>query len=178
MYKFKKNGCNLNLKALQRRDAMALGEFFTQLDEKSRKRFGPHPLNKAYARHLCDSLLSDTAHRYIVQDAQEVIAYFILEHKMSEHEQGRYAKQAIKLEPKQDLLFAPCIAAEWQNQGIASIVMEKLIELYKGKVKSFVLLGGTQESNVRAIAFYKKWGFVKHGGYYSDIYNMDMRLVL
>jgi hypothetical protein len=38
-------------------------------------------------------------------------------------------------------------------------------------------MGGTQETNRRALAFYEKFGFKRYGGYQTDIFNHDMRLV-
>ena len=44
--------------------------------------------------------------------------------------------------------------------------------------RSLVLMGGTQASNARAIRFYEKSGFVRYGGYQTDQWNHDMRLLL
>jgi RimJ/RimL family protein N-acetyltransferase len=37
-------------------------------------------------------------------------------------------------------------------------------------------MGGTQATNSRAIAFYEKFGFIKYGGYQTEVFNHDMRL--
>ncbi len=96
---------------------------------------------------------------------------------MSEHEKRRYAQQGIELAPYKDLLFAPCIKDSYQNQGIASQAMEQIINMYRTRVRSLVLMGGTQATNLLGIAFYQKFGFIAHGGYQTELFNIDMRLV-
>jgi len=178
MHLLTKYGQKIEFSLLQTEDGLELGLFFTQLTSKTKNRFGPHPLTLDYAQELCHKLNDDSADRYVLKDSQTIIGYFILEHLMSEHEQKRYAQLGITLHSNKDLLFAPCIKEQYQNQGLASQGMKQLIEIYTGKINSLVLMGGTQETNTLGIAFYKKWGFMAHGGYQSDIYNIDMRLIL
>ena len=71
------------------------------------------------------------------------------------------------------------IADDCQNTGLASAVMPHIIANARSRgARSLVLMGGTQASNSRAIAFFEKHGFVRCGGYWTDRYNYDMRLVL
>ncbi|MCG6200529.1 GNAT family N-acetyltransferase [Psychromonas antarctica] len=130
-----------------------------------------------FAAQLCVNLLTDSAQRFILEIDEKIIGYFILQSQISEHEASRYAQCGIVLKTGNDLLFAPCIADKYQHQGFASLVMDRLINDYKGKVRSFVLMGGTQETNLAARDFYKKFAFKEHGGYQTEIYNIDMRLL-
>jgi GNAT superfamily N-acetyltransferase len=166
------------LRTLSAQDSSALAEYFERLSDESRKRFQPHPLTREHAAYL-SALAHDTATRFVLLSGDSIIGYFILESEMSVHEAGRYAAHGIELTSERDILFAPSILDEYQNHGLASLVMPKLLEWAKERhAKSLVLMGGTQETNGRAIAFYEKFGFQKHGGYHTEMFNHDMRLVL
>jgi len=161
-------------------DAILLGNYFESLSAETRLRFGPHPLTSQYAQHLC-TLTNDTAQRFIVIEngGSRIIAYFILDFKMSEHEKARYAQFDIQLCDDLDVLFAPSVADDYQNKGIASDAMKLIIEeACTLNARSLVLMGGTQETNARAIAFYEKFGFKRFGGYQTDMFNHDMRVFL
>lgn len=172
-----KTGLQADLRLLKCSDASMLGQFFDRLSAKTRDRFGPHDLSANFATELCQRISDDSALRYVLICDSDIIGYFILERKMSVHEAERYAHLCIAIVSGDDLLFAPCIADGYQNSGFASQVMRELIQVHKNKVKSFVLMGGTQETNNRARRFYQKFGFKEFGGYQTDVYNIDMRLV-
>lgn len=172
------DGRKCQLRRLIESDALALADFFINLSPLTRSRFAPHPLSMEFAKCLCINLAADSATRFVVDLDGKIIGYFILESKMSEHEAERYLQLGIILKSETDLLFAPCIADNYQNNGIANKVMVALINYYKNDVKSFVLMGGTQETNHCARHFYKKFGFQEFAGYQTEIYNIDMRLLL
>lgn len=171
-----KDGTKSRFRLLAQNDQQALGDFFKKLSQQSRSRFAPHPLSSEFATQLCANLLTETAQRFVLECDGNIVGYFILQAKMSEHEALRYAQQGITLKTGEDLLFAPCIADPFQNKGLASLVMARLINHYQERVRSFVLMGGTQETNYAGRHFYKKYGFKEYGGYQTDIYNIDMRL--
>ena len=171
------DGSKCLLRKLAEDDSLALTGFFRGLSLLTRSRFGPHPLSAEFAQQLCDNLSTDSATRFVVDLDGKIIGYFILESQMSEHEAARYLQRDITLQSEADLLFAPCIADNYQNNGLASKVMQALINYYKERATSFVLMGGTQETNHRARNFYKKFGFQEFGGYQTDVYNIDMRLL-
>ncbi|MCG6960554.1 GNAT family N-acetyltransferase [bacterium BMS3Abin03] len=174
-----KDRLRCEFREISKNDGETLGEFFSELSDETRSRFAPHPLTTEYADKLCLNLSDDTAERFVLYFQGNIVGYFILDNEMSSHEQKRYQPFGINLESKKDVLFAPCIADEFQNKGLASNVMSILIEHAKEKqVRSIVLLGGTQETNTLARAFYKKFGFKEFGGYQTEIYNIDMRLEL
>lgn len=170
------------LRQLRPDDGARLGAFFDGLSAETRRRYAPHPLNREFARSLCDELIEDAiTQRWAVltEDQEAVLGYFILDRQMSTHEASRYQMQGITLEAGKDWLFAPVIADEWQNKGLASAVMPALLDQARlSGARSLVLLGGTQETNQKGIAFYQKFGFVQHGGYQTELYNLDMRAML
>lgn len=168
------------LKKLSSNDGKNLGNFFNSLLPETRSRFAPHPLTFEYAALLCDEEQStDTAERFILWDNKLIAGYFILEFRIPDHEAKRYSEYGIMLEQGKDVMFAPCVADSYQDRGLASLVMDILLEhCRKRECRSLVLLGGTQESNARAIRFYEKFGFIPCGGYHTEVYNIDMRLII
>ncbi|MBN2181790.1 MAG: GNAT family N-acetyltransferase [Sedimentisphaerales bacterium] len=164
---------------IEQKDGLALGYFFGLLSDETKSRFAPHPLTPEYAKRLCINESGDTAERFVLECDRKIIGYFILEYVMSVHEANRYRQFGVNLKSNQDILFAPCILDEYQNKGLASQVMMILIQHAKEKrMRSIVLMGGTQETNIIAKKLYEKYGFKKYGGYQTDIYNIDMRLEL
>jgi diamine N-acetyltransferase len=163
-------------------DADILGEFFESLSDNTRSKFGPHPLTAEYASStLCKTIGTDNVVRYVIASTREVIGYFILDFSEYPHERERYLNYGINLDFSCDPVFAPCISDKHQNQGIASLAMNAMLQIIdRSKVKSLVLMGGTQEPNVLARNFYKKFGFKELGEFHTDhngLNNVDMRLV-
>ncbi|WP_028863463.1 GNAT family N-acetyltransferase [Psychromonas aquimarina] len=173
-----KNNRTFVFRELQVDDAQILGDFFVNLSADTRSRFGPHPLSREHALKLCSA--SDTSvSRFIVENDTEIAGYFILDFNLFEHEKSRYLSYGTALQCKIDPVFAPCIADKYQNSGIASQVMLKIIEFALNKgLRSLVLMGGTQESNHLARAFYKKLGFTEYGSFNTEMVNIDMKLNL
>ncbi len=163
---------------LENTDTAMLADYFICLSAATKARFGPHHLTSEFAYYLC-SKTDDTADRFVIlpEGRNLIVGYFIIEFEMSPHEKSRYLSQGIELEKGLDVLFAPSIADDFQNCGLASLVMPEIIEHCKQKgVRSLVLMGGTQATNDRAIAFYEKFGFRKYGGYHTEVFNHDMRM--
>lgn len=174
-----KDGQDFLLRLLNDQDAVALGAFFVELSEASRSRFGPHPLSSEYAQHLCEALADDSAQRWVIADGAAIVGYFIFERKILEPEYQRYYVQGVSLQAELDVILAPCIADDYQNAGLAMAAMQSLMTEFKRQgARSLVLMGGTQQSNHRARHFYQRCGFVEYGGFQTDVYNIDMRLIL
>lgn len=180
--KIKSGNEDFTLRLLRCEDKVKLGKYFDLLSEETRKRFGPHPINCSYAEYLCDNIHRDyyTARFVLEHDVSgDITGYFILDFNLSPHELKRYDEAGIKLNPFKDILFAPSISDKFQNSGLASLSMPYLIDFAEeNQAESIVLMGGTQETNHRAIRFYEKFGFKKVGEYSTDVYNYDMILEL
>lgn len=168
----------LILRTLEGEDGAALSDYFAGLGPETLRRFQPHSLTTAMAHQICGS--PDTRQsRFVVEREGRIIAYFILDREMSIHETNRYREHGIMLESGLDFLFAPSVTDEFQGKGIASLAMPRLLSWARSAgARSLVLMGGTQATNARAIAFYEKFGFQRFGGYQTEIFNHDMRLCL
>lgn len=159
-------------------DVGALQAFFESLGARSRSRFRPHALDPETTRLVVAAPGRSTL-RLVVTEGSLIVAYFILEPQVSEHEIGRFREQGITLEPGRDFMFAPAVSDRLHNTGIASDVMPHLLRLARAAgARSLVLMGGTQATNPRAIAFYEKFLFKRHGGYQTEVFNHDMRCLI
>lgn len=168
---------DLWLGRLQRDDAQDLARYFDNLSPASRSRFQPHPLTQAHAEIICQRS-GPQVRRFVIRSTRAIVAYFILDGSMSDHERLRYTEHGIELSTDLDILFAPSVADSHQGQGLASLAMPHLVaEAMNAGARSLVLMGGVQATNALAVAFYEKWGFVRHGGYQTSVYNHDMQLV-
>lgn len=174
-----KKGELFRFRRLTEHDSENLGNYFENLSEETRRKFHPHPLTKNYAIYLCHKSL-ENAMRFVISDEEKNIhGYFILDFEIIDHEAERYHSYGIELKHGSDAFFAPSVADQLQNSGLASQSMEIIINLIKEEsVNRLILLGGTREDNPLALAFYKKFGFKRVGGYQSDIWNFDMQLTV
>ena len=177
--KISNRGKDFYLRLLEKDDFKALGSFFLGLSSETRSRFAPHPLDEEYAIKLCRELKSDTANRFVLSADEVLIGYFILDPLIPGHESERYRNYNIELLSWKDCIFAPCLTDAYQDKGLGGKAMPYLMDIcYRKGYRSLVLLGGTQESNARALQFYRKFGFKVCGGYQTTVFNMDMRLEL
>jgi diamine N-acetyltransferase len=168
------------LRALRPADADRLATYFEGLSSATTTRFQPHPLTRTQATALCSAIGTTTpTMRLVLEHGADIIGYFILEPSLLPDDAARYAEQGITLAAGLDLFFAPSVADAWQDRGLSSLAMPHLIALARtAGARSLVLMGGTQATNARAIRFYEKFGFEGHGGYQTELWNHNMRLML
>lgn len=176
------NGYPFTLRSLDKNDSGILGEFFESLSPQTRSKFGPHPLDKEYAKYvICKNIDVDNVSRFIIVTETQVVGYFIVDFNEYPNERSRYSSYGIELDFALDPVFAPCIHDNYQGQGLASLGLDALLRYFdNSKIRSLVLMGGTQEPNLLARNLYKKFGFVEIGEFYTDynrLNNVDMRLV-
>ncbi len=168
----------IDLRALVAEDAERLADYFAGLSAETRSRFQPHPLTSVVAARVCTEPDPATL-RLVLSAVDGIIGYFVLETAVRTEDAMRYAGQGVALLSGRDFLFAPSIADAWQDRGLASLAMPHIMALAAAAgARSLVLMGGTQASNARAIRFYEKFGFLRCGGYQTDQWNHDMRLVI
>lgn len=167
---------------LARCDSQMLATFFVNLSDATRSRFGPHPLTMECANELCNTIDDSKVKRFVVLNDKAIAGYFILDFTPYKHEIARYQINNISLTSDLDPVFAPCIADKQQNSGIASQAMLLIINMAKNEnLRRIVLMGGTQENNLLARSFYRKFAFKEYGTFYTDynhLNNIDMMLTI
>ena len=160
-----RSGADATLRLLSADDAELLGAYFERLSPRTRDFYGPHPFDQETADRLCRETRTDTeVVRFVVTvtdaDGARIIAYFIVGFRMQESDMKRYAARGTPLDDRTDANLAPSVSDGYQATGVGSAVMGHLVPWLRGLGRRrLVLLGGVQQRNERAIAFYRKWGF-------------------
>lgn len=164
---------------LLKTDSDRLGAYFESLSAETRSRFGPHGLDAATATRLCAEIDPAQVLRWVAVAGDDLVAYFILMWSVTTYERERYAARGIALSVEEDCTFAPSVADRFQGYGLGSRLFEPLRSLARAAGRRrIVLLGGTQATNARAIAFYRKLGFVELASFETPpgVSNHDMWL--
>ncbi|MDE0221512.1 MAG: GNAT family N-acetyltransferase [Spirochaetaceae bacterium] len=160
-----RSGADATLRLLSADDADLLGAYFARLSPRTRDFYGPHPFDQETAGRLCRETRTHTeVVRFVVTvtdgDGARIIAYFIVGFRMQESDTKRYAARGTPLDDRTDAYLAPSVEDGCQDTGVGSAVMGHLVPWLRGLGRRrLVLLGGVQQRNERAIAFYRKWGF-------------------
>ncbi len=156
---------------LQSQDVKALARFFKDLSTKTREHYILESYDKKMAQELCTAINRyDKLRIVIVNDvSKKIIAFFEFSFDIPKTDKQRFLKYNIKLNSSTDCRMGPCIADEYQNQGIGSITFPYLIDIAKKfNKKRMILWGGVFTENKLAVNFYEKNGFKKLGKFISD----------
>lgn len=160
-----RSGVGATLRCLRDDDAELLGAYFATLSPRTRDFYGPHRFDQETADRLCRETRTDTeVVRLVVTvpdgDGALIIAYFIVGFRTQDADVKRYAARGTPLDDRTDAYLAPSVSDGHQNTGVGSAVMGHVVPWLRGLGRRrLVLLGGVQQRNERAIAFYRKWGF-------------------
>lgn len=174
-----KYGKEFLLRKLVQSDGENLAEYFDGLSDSTKELFQPHSLTNEFAIKICKEKNSFDLCFVLTNYNNIIVAYFYLTSNFISHEVDRYRTYGISLESKKTAFFAPSVADNIQNSGLASAVMPLLIGYLKdNKFDTIVLLGGVQETNQQAVRFYKKFNFTVVGSYLTHVKNLDMVLNL
>ena len=152
---------SVEIRLLINSDNENLFAYLQNLSEESLSRFGPHLFDKETIDNICGQISNDPL-RYVAIDnsSNQIVAYMVVKQGMIEGDELRYATRNQRYDHDNSVTFAPSVADAWQSSGLGSI-MNDVIEndLDKRKIKSIILWGGVQSSNLKALNFYKKHGY-------------------
>ncbi|MDD9988602.1 MAG: GNAT family N-acetyltransferase [Spirochaetaceae bacterium] len=175
-----RSGIGATLRCLRDDDGELLGAYFASLSPRTRDFYGPHRFDQETADRLCRETRTDTeVVRFVVTvadgDGARIIAYFIVGFRMQDADVKRYAARGTPLDDRTDAYLAPSVEDAYQNTGVGSAVMGHLVPWLHGLGRRrLMLLGGVQQRNERAVAFYRKWGFRTVGEFHTRQANYDM----
>jgi RimJ/RimL family protein N-acetyltransferase len=181
-----RDGRKATVRPLEPTDLEPLTAYFLSLSEETRRRYGPHPFDRATAEKLCASTDDQRIVRFVaVLDdggtSPEIIGYMILSREIWPDDQKRYGN---RLRQGECACFAPSIADAYQDQGIGTQMARHVLACAKEMgIRQLILMGGVQAANDRARHFYAKLGFREVGSFWlhlhgQDIFNYDMMLEL
>lgn len=176
-----RSGASAELRRLGPEDIDLLGAYFSRLSSWTTQFYGPHPFNQETAESLCRDALADTEVVRIVVTVEglggpRIIAYFIIGLLIQDADMRRYAAWGTSLDERTDAYIAPSVEDGYQNSGVGSSVMGRVMPwlLRQFGRQRLILLGGVQQRNELGIAFYRKWGFRIAGEFHTKIGNYDM----
>jgi len=175
------SGEKVILSPLKPKDVNDLAFFLRQLSKKTREFYNFPSFGLKMAKELCEAINKYDKLRFVLKDksSKKIIALFELSFDISEGDKKRFLKYNLKIDYKDCCRFAPCIADNYQNKKIGSLVFPFIIKIVnKFNRKIIILWGGVLAKNGRAIKFYKNNGF-KELGKFKDPnkkgqYSIDM----
>ncbi|NTW25094.1 MAG: GNAT family N-acetyltransferase, partial [Lentimicrobium sp.] len=138
-------------------------------------RFGPHAFTKDEIHETFNGLTE--VHGFIGVDVEsgQIIAYALIRDGCLEQDSQRYAAYGIRTEERKVCTFAPSVSDNWQSSGLGSMLFDfVMLEISQYGYSAMILWGGVQASNVRAVNFYTRKGFVAVGGFERNGNNIDM----
>lgn len=149
------------VRLIEQHDAQRLADYFTRLRADSSTLFAPHPLTADAAAKICSSDDEFSRH-YIATHTNEnlISAYAVVSTKFSNNDTARLFEAGVSLSNEKDCAFAPSVDSNYRGRGLAQLLLNFIIQdlTRMGKERLF-LWGGVQNSNERAMAFYRKSGF-------------------
>ena len=175
-----KNNKDILLKKLQEQDLDQLHEYLQHLSDETKKRFGPHPFDKAAITSFYNS--SRLHQGYIAVDplSGQLTGYAIIKIGFLAHDSSRLQSYGLTLNQTTDCTFAPSIADAWQGCGLGNAMLQFIIaDLQQHtNVNRIILWGGVQADNCRAIKYYENNGFKIAGRFSYKGDNLDMMRAL
>jgi GNAT superfamily N-acetyltransferase len=171
------DGRPVTIRRLQQTDSEPLGAFFTSLSAETRRRYAPHPFDRATAKQICVRLDADPCMRFIVVLEAEpthpaIIGYLILTPAASPADLERHHGH---LHAEASAGIAPAVADAFQNQGVGSLLGRHVIACARDmSLQQLFLSGGVRAFNESAIRYYEKLGFRRAG----EFWTLDPNLTL
>lgn len=150
-------------------------QYLNWLSGETCRRFGPHAFSEEGIRQTFYGVRKVYGFIGFDAESRQIVAYSIVMAGCPEQDNERYAAYGI---PKEELAlctFAPSVADSWQSSGLGSLMFDYIKqEINQYGFNAMILWGGVQASNVRAVNFYTKHGFVAIGGFEHNGDNIDM----
>jgi diamine N-acetyltransferase len=172
-----KNNKEVLLSRLESTELDALSNYLDNLSSETRRRFGPHPFDKAALIAFYSDPLLHRAFIAIDTATNTIIAYAIIKAGYLEHDSQRLQSYGLTLSSHTDCTFAPSVADEWQGLGIGNSLLQYIILVLKPEGrKRLILWGGVQAGNAKAFSYYTKSGFTLLGQFEYNGPNYDMLL--
>lgn len=174
-----KDGRRGHLRAYEPSFSGALLSYLQELSAESRSRFGPHPFTTEGIAAIYDG--PDAAQGFVATEEPSgaVVGYALLKPGLKDTDARRYANYGSIFSHTEPCTFAPSVADDWRGSGLAQQLFEfvKQAAIAKG-FRFMILWGGTQATNARAIAYYRRLGFQEAGRFEHNGSNLDMWMEL
>lgn len=163
-----------HFRQLDSRDLDPLLAYLDGLSPETRSRFGPHGYDR---QSVIDFYQSPDKFGYVAEDpaSDKIIGYSILKQGYLDHDAPRLSSYGLTLSHATDATFAPSLADEWQGKGLGPAFLTYILQhLPSNSISRFILWGGVQVNNERAVAYYRKNNFIILGEFEYFGRNFDM----
>lgn len=170
-----KNNKQLLVRLLTGTDHDKLTHYLLQLSPETKKRFEPHPFDKAAVSHFYQA--NPFNHGYIAEDTGDgsIVAYAVIRLGYLEHDGDRLRSFGFAPDHFTDVTYAPSVADHWQGLGIGYHLLQFIEEELKTMERQRIILwGGVQQENENAVRYYLKNGFIILGAFEYNGSNYDM----
>lgn len=172
-----RNGKQVQLRLVESGDANLLFNYFQQLSPETLSRYGPHSFDKDTLQQIC-STLSDEILRFIAieKDTNRIVAYMLIKKGMIDWDEQRFTLSDRYFNAACSVTFAPSVADEFQSSGLGFLMTSFIEEeLKRAGIRTIILWGGVQASNIKAVGFYQKLGYQYISSFYHNgMENWDM----
>ena len=167
---------NIQLKWLEPEHIAQVSTFLQQLPLEVKARFAPHAFDEATLQKLfCENAGECMALLAFAAD-ETLIAYHLIRKGFLLNEAPRLASYGLLLNAATDYTYAPVQAPHFQGAGLGSRMWRTIANrLQQLGVRRVFLWGGVQLTNIPAIKFYQKNGFLELGRFHWEGENADMQ---
>jgi GNAT superfamily N-acetyltransferase len=172
------NGKSIIFNTFQLSEKDHLLNYFNGLSVESKARFAPHPFT---SESVSEIVSNSSYYQFVAKTLDEdlIIAYAILKKGWLQFENPRLESYGLK-PCEGDFTIAPSVADGWQGRGLGTQFFMYLIDYAKHHLnaKRFILWGGVQSDNSKAVKLYLKCGFEELGQFEYNGINYDMILTI
>ena len=145
------------------------------LSMETRNRFGPHSFTEEGIAEVFNGSAEVSGYIATEVGSGQIVAYSLIMTGFLQADRIRYHGYDVQFPGSGVCTFAPSVGDQWQSSGLGSRMFEFIVEEIKQSgFGTIILWGGVQATNLRAVSFYLKHGFVEAGRFFHNGENIDM----
>lgn len=151
-------------------DDGALANFLQNLSAQTRRFSTYASYDRVAAQAMCAAINRYDKLRMVATSGPQIVALFEFSFGIVAADIKRYQGYGIALDERTDCRFGPCLADDYQDQGLGSQLLPCMLDIARrfGKQR-MILWGGVLADNARAIRYYEKNGFRLLGQFQNDL---------
>ncbi len=155
-------------------DVAALSTFLASLSAQTRRFSTYSSYDRDAAQEMCWAIARYDKLRLVAALTQKpaliICALFELSLALVPADLERYHGYGLDLNPDEVCRFGPCITDAYQNCGLGSRLWPYIADIVRRFGRRRVILwGGVLADNARAIHYYQKLGFQRHGAFTNSV---------